>query len=125
MLPTAPGGLLGASNEAEPGCFRMKKNLWRGCQVFVESSGRLENEAQREIRARTGKVEGVRTRSLPPLRRLSTTACGRQCPTVLASWHLSLKISPRDQGPESWLPGERGRHCLASLASLVSSKTQQ
>ena len=69
----------------------MKKNLWRGCQVLVESSGRLENEARREIRARTGKVEGARTRSLPLLCRLSTTACGRQGSPALASWHLSLK----------------------------------
>lgn len=70
----------------------MKKNLWRGCQVLVESSGRLENEAQQELRARTGKVDGARTRSLPPLRRLSTTASGRECSTALTSWHLSLKI---------------------------------
>lgn len=90
--PPAPGGLLGAGNEVEPGRFRIKRNLWRGRPVLVESSGRLENEAQQEIRARTGEEEGVRTRSLHRCAISATTACGRERPTALASWNLSLKI---------------------------------
>lgn len=95
FFPRAPGGLLGA------GHFRMKKNLWRGCQVLVESSGRLENEAQQEIRARTGKVDGARTRSSPALRLPSAPLpLGRECSTALASWHLSLKIRVPETRPE-------------------------
>nr|XP_045371027.1 uncharacterized protein LOC123616233 [Camelus bactrianus] len=41
-FPSAPVGLSGAGNEAEPGQFTRKRNLLEGCRVLMESSGRLE-----------------------------------------------------------------------------------
>lgn len=61
-----------------------------------------------------------------PLRHLSHHCLWEgapHCPCILEP--VTKNPSPRDQGLERWLPGDRGRQCLASLAPLLSSKTQQ